>query len=233
MRKLLVLVVEDDKSTRELLVNVVGEQGHLVSAVKTMAEAGKILEAETPDLLILDRGLPDGDGIRFCMMLRKDARFRAIPVLMLTGKSEPAERVIGLRYGADDYLTKPFEVEELLARIDALVRRTRPDLASFSSRLERGAITLDIPGRQVTCGGIVIPCTHMEYELLRVFMERPGTLLTRDFLLRRVWRSAEVGPKTVDVTVMTLRKKLGRAGNLIEAVRGFGYRLRLNNERTC
>jgi DNA-binding response OmpR family regulator len=227
MGKLSILVIEDDEPTRELLKAALGEAGHFVHLAPTLAGGFAALEAARPDIVILDRGLPDGDGLRLCLALRKDARFRSVPVLILTGKGEPMEKVLGLRYGADDYLAKPFELEELLARVDALIRRVRPGHGEYSDTLECGGVQIFIPGRQVTIRGNVIPLANREYELLRILMERAGTVLTRDFLLEAVWKAEAggVGPKTVDVTIMGLRRKLGPKGGLIEAVRSSGYKM--------
>jgi two-component system phosphate regulon response regulator PhoB len=225
MKRLSVLIIEDDAATRSLLAAAMQEDGHISRLAASLEEAGQALAAERPDLIIMDRGLPDGDGLKLCIDLRKDARFRSVPLLMLTGKAETGQRVLGLRYGADDYLTKPFEMAELLARVDGLIRRIRPDLAGFSNTLSCGGVAMFIPGRQVTVGGKVVELGNVEYELLRVLLERPGEALSREFLLSAVWKgdSGGVGPKTVDVTIMSLRRKLGVFGGLITAVRGYGY----------
>jgi len=227
MRRLNILVIEDDEATGRLLVAALEEAEHRVLVAPTIAEGRSILDAERPDIIVLDRGLPDGDGLKLCIELRKDSRYRAIPLLMLTGNAETAERIIGLRYGADDYLGKPFDMEEFLARVDGLIRRLTPELFSSSNRLVCGPISMFIPGRQVTVSGKEVPLGNVEYELLRVLMERAGTALSRDLLLEMAWKQApgEVCAKAVDVAVMSLRRKLGAAGASIEAVRGCGYRM--------
>ncbi|MBI5743276.1 MAG: response regulator transcription factor [Elusimicrobia bacterium] len=227
MIKLTILIVEDDPATLELLEAAVSEVGHMARTVGTLANAFKSVERNPPDLIIMDRGLPDGDGFKLCLALKRDLRFRAIPILMVSGRGEVAERVLGLRFGADDYLVKPFDMEELLARVDALFRRAHPELAGYSSRIASGGLELDLAARQATSGGKLVRLTPMEYELLRVLVERRGTVLTREFLLESVWGAARggAGPKTVDVTVMNLRRKLGAAGSLIAAVRAQGYKL--------
>jgi len=138
MRKILVLIIEDDPACRELVKAAMVDAGRVVHAVKTLAGGYKELETARPDLIVLDRGLPDGDGVQFCLTLRKDSRYRTIPILMLTGKGEVEDRVLGLRFGADDYLAKPFDVAELMARADGLVRRGSPELAGCGDRLECG-----------------------------------------------------------------------------------------------
>lgn len=220
-------MVEDDDSALALVLAALQEEHHLVRAARNLQEGQSALERGNTDLLILDRGLPDGDGIKFCLNLRKDARFKDLPVLILSGKGETGDRVLGLRFGADDYLVKPFEVEELLARVDALMRRAQPAPGAGSGRLAVGGVVMNIPGRQVLANGDVVPLSNTEYELLRVLMERAGTALTREFLLQAVWRSVpgKSGEKIVDVTILNLRRKLGALGTLIESSRSYGYKM--------
>jgi len=126
MRKLSILIIDDDETVQKLLEAAVEEIGNSVRTAKTLKEGNEAIEKYGADLILLDRHLPDGDGINLCLTLKKDPRFRTIPILMLTGMAETGDKVLGLRFGADDYLTKPFDMEELLARIDALTRRLPP-----------------------------------------------------------------------------------------------------------
>lgn len=226
MKRLAVLIIEDDGPTLEMLKTAIETGGHLVHTAKTLEEGYNSVTRSPPDLIVMDRGLPDGDGIRLCMTLKKDSRFRAIPLLMLTGKSEVMDKVLGLRLGADDYLAKPFDMEEVLARLDALVRRAAPGLAGSSALLECAGVRLDLAGRRVTAGGEEVPLTRLEFELLRILLERAGAVLTRDFLLEAVWKGSTdtIVAKAVDVAVMGLRRKLGRYGSHIVAVPGCGYK---------
>ncbi len=227
MSAISILVIEDDEAVVELLSAAFRDAGHLVRAARTLAEGRRLLEQANTDMIIMDRGLPDGDGLSLCLTLRKDSRFRGVPIIMLTGKDAPPDKVLGLRFGADDYLAKPFEMDELLARVDAILRRTCPGAVFLAGRLEAGGIVLDLPGRRVMVKDGVIDLTGREYELLRVLMEKAGTVLTREFLLGTVWKAqgGTVGRKTVDVTVMNLRRKLGDKGALIVAVRPDGYKM--------
>ena len=227
MRKILVLIIDDDPACSELLKTAMLDVGYMTHAVKTLAEGYKELETARPDLIVLDRGLPDGDGVQFCLTLRKDSRYRTIPILMLTGKGEVEDRVLGLRFGADDYLAKPFDMEELMARADGLVRRCSPELADCGDRLECGALAVDLKARQAQAGGENVQLSLMEYELLRVLLERANIPVTREFLLEAVWKTSfnSTSHKVVDVTVMNLRKKLGAFGEMITSVRGLGYKL--------
>lgn len=188
----------------------------------TLAECWKALQAGKPDLIVLDRGLPDGDGLQLCLNLKRESPFKDIPIIMLTGKAEVADKILGLRFGADDYLSKPFAVEELRARTNAIARRV---YGNMSSRLTLCGITLDIRTRTVTLNTLPLELTNREFALLRVFMENPDTVLTRESLLATVWRGAELaGSKVVDVTVMNLRRKLGAEKSPICAIRSLGYK---------
>lgn len=221
---LVVVVVEDDASTRDLLTAAFRDDGHVVHAAATIKAAEKAFLDARPDLIILDRGLPDGDGIQLAMRLRKDPALAGVPLLMLTGKAETEDKVLGLRLGADDYLPKPFVMEELLARAAALVRRSQGGVFA-SPQIACAGIVIDVPSRRVLADGDEVKLTGREYDLLKAMVERAGTALTREFLMETVW-GAPAGEKTmkiVDVTVMTMRRKLGAAGGRIVAVRGMGY----------
>lgn len=222
MKQLLILTVEDDAPTREVIESTFRDDGHAVRSAASMEECREALKQVRPDIILLDRGLPDGDGLQLCLALRKDCAFRSIPILMLTGKSEVADRVLGLRWGADDYLAKPFEVEELRARVAAIARRV---YGAQTSKLASGGITVDLQARTVNQGKREIELTNREFSLLRVFLENPNTVLTRDSLMAAVWKdSAPANAKVVDVTVMSLRRKLSGGEALIVAVRALGYR---------
>jgi DNA-binding response OmpR family regulator len=201
------------------------EDGHLVEAAVSLGECRKMLQGAKPDIIILDRGLPDGDGLQLCLALKKDADFRAIPILMLTGKAEVEDKIFGLRFGADDYLAKPFDVEELRARVHAIVRRVYGEM---SPRMTLCGITIDLKARTVTVKCGLIELTNREFSLLSFFMKNPDSVLTREALLEAVWNDVKPGgPKVVDVTVMNLRRKLGGDKSPIRAVRSFGYKFRL------
>lgn len=222
MKQLTILVVEDDRLNREMVKASFQEDGHIVNTVTSISECLKMLKMNRPDIIVLDRGLPDGDGLQLCLTLKKSPLLKTIPILMLTGKSEVADKILGLRFGADDYLAKPFDVEELRARVDAITRRV---YGSLSSRLTRCGITMDIKARTVTMKDRPLELTKMEFSLLRVFMENPNTVLTREALVTAVWNDARLASlKVVDVTVMNLRRKLGGGESPICAARSFGYK---------
>jgi two-component system phosphate regulon response regulator PhoB len=221
-----VLVVEDEPAQREVLAyNIQAEGFHVLTA-----EAGDIaldMVRETPpDVIILDWMLPHVSGIEVCRQLKMSADTARIPVIMLSARSEETDRVRGLETGADDYVTKPYSVAELLARLRTQLRRIRP--AAVGERLEYDDITLDMTEHRVYRSGESLTLGPTEFRLLTAFMERPGRVWSREQLLDRVWgRDIYVDSRTVDVHVGRLRKalKAGEAGDPIRTVRGAGYAL--------
>ena len=216
-----VLVAEDDPDISEPLVRALRREGYDVTLVTTGPAALTGALAGQTDLLLLDLGLPGMDGLEVCRSLR--GRGSSLPVLVLTARTDEADLVVGLDAGADDYVGKPFRVAELLARVRAQLRRsTGPD----GELLTVGSITLDVPSRRVEVGGVEVPLTPKEYEVLLMLLRRVGTVVGRDELMREVWRTEWLGAtKTLDMHVSTLRRKLGDAGSLITTVRGVGFRL--------
>lgn len=222
MKQLTILVVEDDKPSMLMTKTAFEDDGHIVCTAASIGECRKALVANRPDIIVLDRGLPDGDGLQLCLNLKRESDFATIPILMLTGKKEVADKILGLRFGADDYLAKPFDIEELRARVDAIVRRI---YGNMSPRIILRDITLDIRSRTVMLKEQPLELTRKEFDLLRIFMETPDTVLTRESLISSVWNDAELtSSKVVDVTVMNLRRKLGGEESPICAVRGIGYK---------
>lgn len=225
--QLLILVVEGDEAARARLAAAFRAEGHTVHSAGTIKAAVEFLSYDKPDLIILDRELPDGDGMQLVLRIRKGTALSGMPLLMLSGKAGTEDKILGLRLGADDYLAKPFEMEELLSRADALIRRSRGG-AFTSSRIACQGIVIDVPGRRVLMDGDEVKLTDKEFDLLRALAERAGTPCTREFLMETVWKEAgEPGArKVVDVTIMNLRRKLGAFGARIAAVRSTGYMLR-------
>ena len=213
-----VLIIEDDASLSELLLEVLREEGAQATAYPTL-RAGKTAALRSEhDVIVLDWMLSDGDGVALCQELR--AAGVSVPILMLTARGEVADRVKGLRSGADDYLTKPFEVEELLARVEALSRRQR-------NLLRFGELTVDSLSRRVTDGERHVELTTKEFDLLLYLAQRRGQALHRSELLARVWGlQFDPGSGVVDVQIKRLRDKLGRHAELIETIRGVGYGMR-------
>ena len=225
MIKAQILVVEDQVPTAELILEVLRAEGYDVLTVDTLAKARARLKRTPPELLILDRNLPDGDGVDLLAELRADPKLGSLPIIILTAKKDVADKVSGLRGGADDYIAKPFNTEELVARVGAMLRRSgkseEPDV------LEAGGIKLDRQSRKVWVGGKESPLSAKEFDLLWFLVHRKNRVLTRDFLLQHVWgydAGVELTTKVIDVTLSHLRQKIGAPADKITAVRGFGYR---------
>ncbi len=221
-----VLVIDDEPELVKLIDYNLTKAGYLVLTAKD-GEAGlAAARRHAPDLAILDVMMPGLDGFEVCKRLRQDPGTSALPILMLTAKAEEADRVLGLELGADDYLTKPFGVRELQARVKALLRRAEAQGVS-SEVLRVGKITVDASRRVVTAGGKEVALTATEFNLLRALAERRGRVISREDLISLArGEDVAVVDRTVDVHVAALRRKLGRFGELIETVRGVGYRLK-------
>lgn len=219
-----ILLVEDDDALVTLLRYNLKSAGYAVTAVTTAEDGELHLGSDQFDLVILDWMLPDMSGIELCARLRKIGRLPQMPILMLTARGEEADRVRGLKTGADDYVVKPFSVPELMARVAALLRRASPE--RVRDTLTTGDITLDRTARRVTRGDRQIDLGPTEYRLLEALLETPGRVLSRNQLIDRVWGSAtEIDDRTVDVHIGRLRKALirGTEPNPIRTVRGAGY----------
>ena len=220
-----VLIVEDEPDIRQLIVHHLEREGYRCRHVATGTDALRAVRASVPDLLVLDLMLPEIDGLEVCRRLRGDAATAAVPIIMLTAKTDEVDRIVGLELGADDYVAKPFSPKELVARVRAVLRRSRPDTAARVFR--EGGIVLDPSRHMVTVAGAAVNLTPKEFELLRVFMEAAGRVLGREHLLSRVWGYAhadEIESRTVDVHVRRLRAKLGDEGRRITTVKSVGYR---------
>ncbi|MFC5728641.1 MULTISPECIES: response regulator transcription factor [Nocardioides] len=213
-----VLLVEDDESIAMSLRRGLAMYGYEVDWVATAAEA---LHAARSDLVLLDLGLPDGDGLDVCRTLRSRSD---VPIIVVSARSDEADRVVGLELGADDYVSKPFGVREVVARIRAVMRRVRPGEGP-SEDGQYGRVTIDRRAGRVFLDGVEVQLARKEYELLSFLAEEPGALISREQIMEAVWDTNWFGPtKTLDVHVSALRRKL--AGALIfESVRGMGFRL--------
>ncbi len=222
------LVVEDEEPTRRLLRAYLARRGYRVAEAASAAEAMRAWEAHRPDLILLDLGLPDLDGVEVIRRIRRDAM---TPIIVLSARGEERDKVAGLEAGADDYLSKPFSVGELEARIHAVLRRLGPDVGS-DGRLRLGPIELDPGLRSVTVGGEPIHFSPREYELLKVLLSNQGRLVTRERLLRAVWGREYAGAREyLHIYVGRLRHKLAEAGvgpmieQMIATEPGIGYRV--------
>jgi len=221
-----VLIVEDEPDIRALVVHHLKREGYQVSAASSGEEALRQVQAALPDLVLLDLMMPAMDGLEVCRRLRQDPATASLPIVMLTAKGDEVDRVLGLEIGADDYVVKPFSPKELVARVRAVLRRSRP--APGAAPLRLGALLMDLGTHTVSVGGEALALTPKEFDLLRALVEARGRVLSREFLLDRVWgysRASEIESRTVDVHVRRLRVKLGPEGGRILTVKSVGYRL--------
>ncbi len=222
MGKKLIYCVEDDNGIQNLITYTLMASGFEAKGFSRPEDFWLAMESEKPDLILLDVMLPGEDGISILKKLRQRSETSDIPVIMATAKSTEYDKVIGLDTGADDYIIKPFGMMELVSRVKAVLRRTKPK----DSTLSVGKIEIDRMRHRVSVDGEDVSLTLKEYALLQLFCENVGIVFTRDSLLEKVWGMDFVGEsRTVDVHIGTLRTKLGEAGGQIETVRGVGYRM--------
>jgi DNA-binding response OmpR family regulator len=218
-----VLVVEDESSIASFVALYLKNAGYAVRSAATGNEALAQFQASTPALIVLDLMLPDIDGIEVCRRIRKSSD---VPILMLTARDEDVDKIIGLEVGADDYLTKPFNPRELVARVKSILRRASPERRQIESKqLRHGQLLIDAGRREVKVGDEEIQLAPKEFDLLWELLDHRGLVLTRDQLLERVWGYTFAGDtRTVDVHVRQLRRKLGDASPIV-TVWGVGYKV--------
>ena len=217
-------IVEDDTGVRELELYALKQAGFDAEGFASAAAFRTAIKKTLPSLVLLDVMLPGEDGIALLQSLRREPRTKRLPVILVTAKGTEMDKVRGLDAGADDYLSKPFGVMELLARVKALLRRSADEPAE--AVLTVGGLTLDRDRHLVLADGETVELTHMEFELLAFLMAHSGKAVTRDMLLDDVWGLNYAGDtRTVDVHIRSLRLKLGACGELILTVRGVGYKL--------
>ena len=225
----MIYCVEDDDNIRELVIYTLETTG---LKAKGFAEGTAFMEAlafETPELILLDIMLPGEDGLELLKKLKNSAKTKDIPVIMVTAKGAEYDKVIGLDSGADDYVTKPFGMMELVSRIKAVLRRS--GRVQEQDMLSVNGVSVDVKKHEVKEAGEIVTLTLKEFELLERLMRNQNIVLTRDQLLEDIWGYDFDGEtRTVDVHVRTLRQKLGSAGDMIQTVRGVGYRLGEINE---
>lgn len=220
-----VLLVEDTVAVRDALRAALRAQGYRVEAVATGVAAVEAVAADPPDLVLLDLGLPDVDGVEVCRRIR---RASSVPIIAVTARGNEAARVLGLRSGADDYVVKPFSIAELVARIEAVVRRASGRVVA--PVVLAGPVEIDLAARRVSVDGVEVTLRRKEFDLLAALARRAGTAVTREELLDDVWGLAPDGPgsdagaRTLEVHVAALRSRLGVAG-VVTTVRGVGYRV--------
>jgi two-component system phosphate regulon response regulator PhoB len=222
----LILIVEDEAAQVEVLRYNLESAGFETAVATNGDEAMEAVAARLPDLAIVDWMLPERSGIEICRGLRKAPETKRLPIIMLTARGEEGDRVLGLEAGADDYVVKPYSPREMVARVRALLRRSKPE--EDGGPVEFGDIVLDLRGRKVSRNGNPLHLGPTEFDILRLLIERPGQVFSRADLLARVWGAGiHVEARTVDVHIARLRKALNAGGgaDLIRTVRGSGYAL--------
>jgi two-component system phosphate regulon response regulator PhoB len=221
----LVLVVEDEKDLADLVQFNLQKAGYETLSARSGDEALALSRTRTPDLVLLDLMLPGIPGTEVCRQLKTSPRTRNVPVIMVTARSEEVDRVVGFELGADDFVTKPFSMRELVLRVRAVLRRGENGEADvLQARV--GPIRIDPAAHRAFVGETEMQLTALEFTLLSTFMSRVGRLQTRDALLRDVWgMSGDLQTRTVDTHIKRLREKLGEGRDLLETVRGSGYRM--------
>ena len=221
-----VLLVDDERDLLSLLDFNLRAAGFETLLATTGEQALSQVRRRVPDLVLLDLMLPDVSGTEVCRQIKSDPRTKHVPVVMLTAKGEEVDRVVGFEIGADDYVTKPFSVRELVLRLKAVLRRAGPGRTPERPPESVGPIRVDVDSHRAFADGAEIPLTPLEFKLLTTLMARLGRVQSREQLLEDVWEmSSEVETRTVDTHVKRLREKLGSGRDLLETVRGIGYRL--------
>jgi DNA-binding response OmpR family regulator len=220
----LIAVLDDEADILELLKVNLQKAGLRFQGFQEADGLFRYLEREKPDLILLDLMLPDTDGLEVCRHIRKSENLAGIPIIMLTARGDESDKVVGLELGADDYVTKPFSVKELVARIHAVLRR--PGGGEASRRIVVGALVIDLDKFEVTADGVKVDLTATEFKILQLLASRRGRVFTRDQILDHLWgQEKAVIDRTIDVHIRNLRDKLGGAAALIKNIRGVGYKL--------
>lgn len=215
--------VEDDENIRELVIYALKSTGFDARGFENSKSFFDAVKEELPDFVLLDLMLPDEDGISALKKLKRNAKLKLLPVIILTAKGTELDRVTGLDLGADDYITKPFSVLELISRVKAVLRRVSPPVAY---ELSYSDIIMNVDRHTVTVAGDEISLTYKEFELLHYLLKNIGIVLTREKIMESIWGfDFEGESRTVDMHIKTLRQKLGRSGSKIATVRGVGYKM--------
>ena len=220
-----ILVIEDEPDIRKTLEYNLSREGYEVSVCGTLQEAKKLLEPSL-SLLVLDLMLPDGSGLDLCREIKKNSLLSNIPIIILTAKDDEVDRVVGFELGADDYVTKPFSVRELILRVKAVLKRgevSKPELVEVERQF--GDLSIDVDSHEVHVNSELVVLTALEFKLLKQLVDRRGRVQSRDQLLSDVWGySSEVTTRTVDTHIKRLREKLGPMGKYVQTIRGIGYK---------
>lgn len=220
----LIYIVEDDQNIREIESFALKNSGYQIQDFSNAKEFYRAVKEKKPDLAILDIMLPDEDGMEILQKLRKNPETKRLPIMMVTAKTTELDRVKGLDSGADDYMSKPFGVMELISRVKALLRRSMGEVQEKILKVDE--ILLDDERHQVFVADTPCELTYKEYELLRLLMQNRGIVLSRDVIMDRIWdMNCDVESRTLDVHLKTLRAKLGESAHHIKTIRNVGYRM--------
>jgi DNA-binding response OmpR family regulator len=221
-----ILIIEDEKDIVKMLEYNLQKEGFKTIASYDGESGFSLAVRRQPSLILLDVMLPGMNGLETCKALKREEKTACIPVIMVTAKSRESDKIVGLELGADDYITKPFSIRELTARIKAVLRRTG-EKEAFPETFTAGELSVDFSRIQAALKGRPVSLTAKEFELLKALIKAKGRVLSRDYLLDAVWgleNAMDIQTRTVDVHIQTLRKKLGKTGRRIVTVKNYGYR---------
>ncbi len=220
-----ILIIEDEPDIRKNLEYNLSREGYSVLAAASIAEAEQLIYSNNLSLVLLDLMLPDGSGLELCKKMKSDPDVQNLPIIILTAKDDEVDKVVGFEIGADDYVTKPFSVRELILRIKAVLKRgeNKKDIVEIDRQF--GDLKIDIDSHEVYVDGELVNLTALEFKLLIQLVDRRGRVQSREQLLADVWGySAEVTTRTVDTHIKRLREKLGTMGKYVQTIRGVGYK---------
>ena len=220
-----ILIIEDEPDIRKTLEYNISREGYEVISASSLSEGREKLESASFSLLLLDLMLPDGSGLDLCRELKQDKSLSSMPVIILTAKDDEVDKVVGFELGADDYVTKPFSVRELILRVKAVLKRGVSKSDNVEVQRQFGELKIDVDSHEVFVNDKPISLTALEFKLLRQLVDRRGRVQSRDQLLSDVWGySSDVTTRTVDTHIKRLREKLGDMGKYVQTIRGVGYK---------
>jgi len=220
-----ILVIEDEPDIRRNLEYNISREGFNVITAGSLSEAEEVINSNSLSLILLDLMLPDGSGLDLCKKFKSNSKTDSIPIIILTAKDDEVDKVVGFELGADDYVTKPFSVRELVLRIKAILKRGQTKKEVVEVERQFGDLKIDIESHEVFVDSVQIDLTALEFKLLNQLVETRGRVQSRDQLLQEVWGySAEVTTRTVDTHIKRLRNKLGSMGKYVQTIRGVGYK---------
>jgi len=220
-----ILIIEDEPDIRKTLEYNISREGYEVACASSLSEGRQKLESASFSLLLLDLMLPDGSGLDLCRELKQDKSSSSMPVIILTAKDDEVDKVVGFELGADDYVTKPFSVRELILRVKAVLKRGERKSDNMEVQRQFGELKIDVDSHEVFVNDEQVSLTALEFKLLRQLVDRRGRVQSRDQLLSDVWGySSDVTTRTVDTHIKRLREKLGDMGKYVQTIRGVGYK---------